>query len=398
VGVFFAAALDQFPDTTRALGIEINPEHVRQARSAIRVHRQEIADKNSKRVQIRRGDFFQTDWTKILGELPEPILVIGNPPWVTNSELGSMDSGNLPVKSNFQQHRGLDARTGRSNFDLSEYMLLHLIERLEGRQATLAMLCKTAVARRVLAHAWKMEWKLERSEVRRINAGAHFGAAVDACLLVCDFFGSTRSMECEVFPELHTAMSSGIIGWRDGCLVADVGAYQRTKHLLAERPGSFWRSGIKHDCAAIMELRREGRRYRNGLGEVVDLERDCVFPMLKSSEMTEQRCGTSNRYMVVPQRSVSDDTRLLARTAPKTWRYLESHADLLSRSPSSVYEIVIPIRSLWRIRVAVESGGRGLSKLRFVAVGPHAANRSSSTTPPISCRAMAVDARESPRC
>src|SRR3990172_6367202 len=99
---------------------------------------------------------------------------------------------------------------------------------------------------------------------------------------------------------------------------------------------------------------------------------DWVFKMLKSSEMTEQRCDTSNRYMVVPQRSVSDDTRLLARTAPKTWRYLESHADLLSRRASSVYRIRHPYSIFgvgeyafapWKVAVA------GLYKNpRFVAV------------------------------
>jgi len=41
-----------------------------------------------------------------------------------------MRSENLPKKSNFQGLRGLDARTGKSNFDIAEWMLIRLIEAL----------------------------------------------------------------------------------------------------------------------------------------------------------------------------------------------------------------------------------------------------------------------------
>ena len=44
--------------------------------------------------------------------------------------------------------------TGKSNFDISEWMLIRLLEALQGRRATIAMLCKTATARKVLRHAW----------------------------------------------------------------------------------------------------------------------------------------------------------------------------------------------------------------------------------------------------
>ena len=34
-------------------------------------------------------------------------LVLGSPPWVTNGELGRLNSTNLPARSNVQGHRGL---------------------------------------------------------------------------------------------------------------------------------------------------------------------------------------------------------------------------------------------------------------------------------------------------
>jgi hypothetical protein len=33
-----------------------------------------------------------------------------------------------------------------------------------------------------------------------------------------------------------------------------------------------WRSGIKHDCSKVMQFVPEGSAYRNGFGEVVELE------------------------------------------------------------------------------------------------------------------------------
>ncbi|HLQ43139.1 MAG TPA: hypothetical protein VK137_00300, partial [Planctomycetaceae bacterium] len=97
-----------------------------------------------------------------------------------------------------------------------------------------------------------------------------------------------------------------------------------------------WRSGVKHDCSKVLELRREGDRFRNGLGELVSLEPQFVFPMLKSSDIAQGKT-TTNRWMLVTQRSIGEDTSEIARTAPQTWDYLLRHAKLLDRRSSSIY-------------------------------------------------------------
>src|SRR4030095_7712019 len=122
------------------------------------------------KVTIEVGDFFTTDWKKQIDILPSPILVIGNPPWVTNSRLGLLGSTNLPQKSNFQKHSGLLAITGKSNFDISEWMLLKMLDWLNGKYGTLAMLCKNSVARKVLAHAWKNGYQISESRKYLIDA------------------------------------------------------------------------------------------------------------------------------------------------------------------------------------------------------------------------------------
>lgn len=99
------------------IGWEINPHYVRQALSSISMAENEL------NIDIIEQDFFKIDWCKLGRKYDESILFVGNPPWVTNSELGKMLSKNLPQKSNFHGHTGLEAMTGKSNFDISEWML-----------------------------------------------------------------------------------------------------------------------------------------------------------------------------------------------------------------------------------------------------------------------------------
>lgn len=333
-GSFLVAALDRFPGVAKAIGLDISPRYVKLATSQIRSHGH--ADK----VEVRQRDFFRVDWARLFADLPEPILVIGNPPWVTNSELGTLGSRNLPEKSNFQKHNGLDAMTGKSNFDISEWMLIRLIEKLANHRATMAMLCKTAVARKVLLHAWKNRLPLRRSEIRLIDASKYFGAAVDACLLMCTFEAASEndhgSGQSAVYHGLDDKEPSEAIGCREGRLVANVDSYERWHHL--EGAGAYrWRSGIKHDCSKVMEFHKEGNRYRNGLGELIELEDAYLYPMLKSSDLANGSTKKPTRWMLVTQRQVAEETKSIETNAPKTWHYLLCHADRLDKRASSIY-------------------------------------------------------------
>jgi hypothetical protein len=119
-------------------------------------------------------------------------------------------------------------------------------------------------------------------------------------------------------------------------LLADIPAYERWKHLCGGGEAS-WRSGIKHDCSKVMELLREGGKYRNGLGELVELEDLYVYPMLKSSEVANGGPRNRSRWMIVTQKTVGEDTAAIHATAPRTWAYLQAHAELLGKRGSSIY-------------------------------------------------------------
>ena len=366
-GNFLVAALQAFPGIKKALGMDINSEHITRARAAAQ------AVSGNCDTEIRQEDFFNADWGRVVDSLPEPLLVIGNPPWVTNAALGFMDGSNSPQKVNFQNRRGIDAITGKSNFDISEWMLLKALDWIAGKRAAIAMLCKTAVARKVLHHAWKTGMPLTQADIYRIDAAAHFGVAVDACLLLAVASSTSKSTECRIYDSISEHSTPTVMKYDNGRLLADVEAY-RSWHHLEGSGRQTWRSGIKHDCSKVMELRKLNGEYRNGLGESVNLESDYLYPMLKSSDIAKVPEPRPSRLMLVPQQFVGEDTSIIERRAPQTWAYLESHSELLQYRASSIYRNR-PKFSVFGVgeysfapwKVAISGFYKGMN---FVAIGP----------------------------
>lgn len=329
VGNFLTAALKAFPGTRRAYGVDINPEYVSEARRRI--------EGACQTADLAQGDFFSTSWKQFLQECPGPILVVGNPPWVTNTHLSRLGSANVPSKSNAGGLSGYEAISGKSNFDISEWMLIRLLDWLSGRTAVLAMLCKTSVARKVLAYAWRSGIHMESAGMHLIDAQASFGVSVDACLLTCVLTPSGCCDSCVVFPDLSAGVGGHKIGYVDGHLVADVDAYLRWRGLSGSGP-LRWRSGVKHDCSAVMELRPVSTGYINGLGEHVEIEDTYLFPLFKGSDIANGRIAEPRHYVVVPQTRVGEDTHVIRHLAPKTWDYLESHSVQLASRRSTIYK------------------------------------------------------------
>src|SRR5262245_7674209 len=77
VGNFLLAAIERFPRFQSATGFEIQSEYVDILRTKL------TQGGHAAKVTVTQENFFNVDWTTVLRDLPEPILVIGNPPWVT---------------------------------------------------------------------------------------------------------------------------------------------------------------------------------------------------------------------------------------------------------------------------------------------------------------------------
>jgi hypothetical protein len=370
-GSFLRACLEFFPLVRNLIGIDINEDYVRAARIAVTALTPRTAS-----IEIMQGDFFRLEWTSLLESAPQPILVIGNPPWVTNAELGSIQSSNLPDKSNYHDRRGIDAITGKGNFDISEWLLNRAIEWIEGREAVLAMLCKTSVARKGLYYAWKRGLHIESSDMYAVDASTYFGASVSGCLLVVCSSASVRNFDCSVYDSIEDHRGkAAVFGLREGRLVASIPNFEQWKHLEGNERYR-WRSGIKHDCAKVMEFRRENESYRNGLGDLVDLEDRYLFPLLKSSDIASSYNPCPSRWMLVTQQIIGENTDQIRHLAPKTWNYLRQYANLLTERASSVYRnrpkfSIFGVGdysfALWKVAIS------GFYKnLAFSVVGPHA--------------------------
>lgn len=330
IGNFIDAATRFFPSTDRIIGLEINPNYLQE----IRNNKLFIGNK---KIELSQGDFFEFDWLSRMNQLNGKILVIGNFPWVTNSQQGTINSKNLPKKNNFKNHSGLEAITGKSNFDISEWMLIQVIHWLQKRNAYLAMLCKTSVSRKLLSYIRSQKLNLAYCATYKIDAKKYFDATVEACLLFCKFDFSTQNYFCDQFSSLEDSKYHRI-GYLNNVLVKDLQSFEELNHLYDSNAKIRWRSGIKHDCSKVMEFCKIDNIFVNGLGEVVELEETYLFPLIKGSDVAQNRIKTTQRYVLVTQKWVGESTEPLRSLAPKTWNYLESHAKYLDNRKSKIYQ------------------------------------------------------------
>lgn len=325
VGNLLMAVLMAYPNAT-GLGLEINAEYAARAAELV-----------GKRGAVRVADFFAPQTAQLRSGLSEPVLVIGNPPWVTSAAITASGGTNLPQKSNSQGLRGVEARTGKSNFDISESILLSLLEGIQGTDNALCMIVKTSVARKVLRQVAQRQWRICDAQLCAIDAKQEFAAAVDASVLMLRGTRGSIDYRCAVYASLEAEMPLRVMGMTaDGQLIADADAYQRSQRFLGSSTLE-WRSGIKHDCSSVMELSiLQDGRVENGLGEQPTLELDHLYPMLKSSDLGNGRL-TPRLMMLVPQTFIGEATHPLAQHAPLTWNYLNAHRERLAQRGSSIY-------------------------------------------------------------
>jgi hypothetical protein len=379
-GEFLIGLLGRDDPPREIIGIEIQEAHAAAARATVATQTRPHVS-----IAIVTANLFDLDLRRDLAWRERgPFLVVGNPPWVTSAALGALASRNLPPKWNVKGMRGLEARTGAANFDIAEAVWLKLINELagDGDPVTIALLCKSAVARNVLEHAERQALPIAQAMLTRIEAQRWFGAEVEACLFQLTL-GSrmpARVSHVPVFSTLGAAAPHCEFGFARGRLVADLGVYERWAYADGACPLT-WRQGLKHDAAAVMTLTGDragpgqATTLRNNQGEPVEVEPDYVYPLLKGTDLA--RAGPAappRRAVIVTQTHIGQDTRPLEQTAPRLWAYLSRHAAAFSKRKSSIYAGQPPFAlfgigpySFAPYKVAVS----GLHKtVRFHALGP----------------------------
>lgn len=328
IGAFVLASRKIFPNA-KILGYEINDDYIKILNGALL-----SVDKAG--ICINKSDFFLTNWKENLADINGKILIIGNLPWATNSMQGSFRSSNLPQKNNFLNLKGLDAITGKANFDISESMLIEILSWFYNKNGTIAIIVKTAIARKIMTYAKKNNIHIVNASIYKINSKKIFGVSVDACLMVLIFNKeSIPYYDYSLFDDLN-ATNFKTIYHRDGLAISNLDDYDKFKHLLGSSDIK-WRSGIKHDLVPIMELTRDEKGYINGYGENVDIESELLYPLMKGSDIGSNK-GWRNKFLIVTQKSVKTDTSYIKEKYPKTWSYLMSHSESFDARKSSIYK------------------------------------------------------------
>lgn len=330
-GSFVMAALQTFDAIEHVYGIEINPDYLDSLRQALG---QGYAGRRPT-IHLINDDVFKVDFDAIKHQIAgKNVLVLGNPPWVTNSEQGKTGKDNLPTKSNFKHAKGLDAITGKGNFDIAEYITYMMLELMKGEQATIAMLLKTSVIKNIMYEQHDGEGLTDACQYN-IDTEKEFHASAAAALFVAKA-GHEATSICNVY-DFYSGKYIKTFGWVGNHFVANCDNYEHAKSVDGRSPLTWW-SGLKHDCSKVLELSKSGNCYFNKLDERVDIEEGIVYPFLKSSDLKGGQAVTCRKYIILTQHHVSDDTADIKNTFPKAYNYLQSHVSFFENRKSAIYK------------------------------------------------------------
>jgi 16S rRNA A1518/A1519 N6-dimethyltransferase RsmA/KsgA/DIM1 with predicted DNA glycosylase/AP lyase activity len=290
---------------------------------------------NNKNISVINGDIF-ISVEKIENDVNrnDICLFIGNPPWITNSELGSLSGKNVPIKTNFKNMRGIDAVTGKSNFDIAEYIILKIIKAFKRHKAIYAFLCKTSVARNILKYCWSREIYYKESRIFPIDAKKYFGASVDACYFIFDATEKNEKKNCKVYESVENRIYKYDIGMYNDIMVCNTNTFNTHNYL--GKSDYNWRNGVKHDCSKVMEFDAIDSKMINGYGENVDIEEDLIYPLLKSSDIANGKVEIRKKVLIT-QRYIGEKTGYIRAKYPKTWQYLNDHMDDFEKRKSGIY-------------------------------------------------------------
>ncbi len=333
-GNFVLAVLKSFPLAKLVYGVEIQGKYewpLKMTLLLAALRGQRFATE----IELHQDDIFKHSFPdEILKS--QDILIVGNPPWVTNAELGALRGKNIPAKRNVKALNGVEAILGKSNFDLAEFVLLRMLDLFSERRGALALLCKNSVIKNLVALLPQRSYKVSNVRALEIDAERDFGAAVSASLLTMELGTSNRTFSCHVSKLDVPHVMTKEFGWIRNKFVADLHAYTSNSALDGRSPLT-WRQGLKHDCARIMELDVRGKIVVNGHDEVVDVEYESIFWLLKSSDLRRFEVDSARKKVIVTQHHPGEDTSYLRVAAPKLWQYLTRHAEQFEKRKSSIY-------------------------------------------------------------
>ncbi|MBL0332061.1 MAG: hypothetical protein IPP65_04350 [Chlorobi bacterium] len=340
-GNFIVASLSTFSNIEYVFGIEIYKPYVWETKFNIIEFYLNNPQEQKPKISIIHCDVFDYDFKSLAKQFSEKeLLIIGNPPWVTNSKLGSLNSSNLPKKSNFKNHSGLDAMTGKGNFDIAEFITLKMLDLFQNVEGNLLVLVKNSVIKNIVSDQAKNKYSISEIEKHCIDSKKEFNVSVEASLFYCKLKSNTQNY-CTEYNFYNNQNQTLQFGWLDDKFVSNIDTYFNTKNIDGECP-FVWRQGLKHDCSSIMELEKAGGdplngHFVNGLNEEIKLEDGLIYGLLKSSDLKNTVINQTRKYTIVTQKKVGQETKYIRNEFPNTFQYLTDHQDSFNARKSSIY-------------------------------------------------------------
>ena len=327
-----------FPNTKIVYGIELQLQHI--WNFLIKTIKQlDNYPKPTFITIVHHDDFFSHKLdSEILSEKQNKILVIGNPPWVTNSEMSQMNKENLPVKSNYKEYQGIEAITGKSNFDITEAIIRKILIQFANHHGKIALLCKNTVIRNLLKDIPREKYSLSEIWGIGFDSKKIFGKNCNASLLLANLTPNKFDYICKSCSIDEPFKIKKKFGWFNRRFVSDVENYSKYSKFDG-KSNLIWRHGVKHDCSNVLELviNLETKQLVNKLGETVEIEESLVYPYLKGSHLKKFDITTSDHRILLTQKSLLEDTSFIQDSFPKSWKYLENHKKYFEKRKSRVY-------------------------------------------------------------
>ncbi len=332
-GNFILSALKTFPTLERIIGIEIYKPYIYITKFNILNYYLET-QKEPIEIVLNHSSFFDFDLKSIELTTNENLLILGNPPWVTNSKLSVLNSDNLPKKSNFKKHSGLLAITGKGDFDIGEYITLQLLNHFGKNNGYFAFLIKNSVIKNITQDQLNNKYAISNIEKWQIDTLKEFNASTDSSIFYCKLNTRTEFTIKEF--DFYNSEYLKTSGWVENKFVSNVEDYEQNKIFDGKSPFT-WRSGVKHDCSKVMEFQRVDNGFQNKLKQTFEIEEKYVYRILKSSDLNKKN-ATPNRFTIITQMKIGQDTNYIKQTAPKTYNYLEQNEAFFSKRKSSIYK------------------------------------------------------------
>ncbi|MGB0929476.1 MAG: hypothetical protein ACPGVB_01780 [Chitinophagales bacterium] len=335
-GNFILAALKQATALKKIVGVEIYQPYIWETKFKILAHFLQNRAIPKPDIDIIHGNAFEFSYEQLANSTKHlKTLIIGNPPWVTNSELGSIESKNLPTKSNFKKHKGFEAMTGKGNFDIGEYISITLLNCFQNHDGLLTFLIKNSVVKNLVQDQKRTGYRISESEKLNIDSKKEFNVSVNASLFVSRL-NTEPAFTCKEF-DFYSREHLTTFGWYKDKFVYSIQNYDKSS--IVEGKSIFvWRSGVKHDCSKVMELEQINGHFKNRLGEEIELEKNLVYGMLKSSDLKNKETSTFRKVTIITQKKIGQETKSIKEKFPLTYQYLNLHKHFFEKRKSSIYK------------------------------------------------------------